>query len=196
MCITAVIAGASLLMSAVGTAASVSASNAQAKYARWDAKQQVKQIKIDTEVARISAMERESQRAREFNKSWSSSMAAIGAMGVAEHISFFQGIMPDSMEQLDQDTRAIRLGMAGQDEAAFKRIGVVGYRSQLAGFNAKMENIGAVAGFMQDAMNAYSFYSNYNVPGGGSKTGSGSAMGSGGISSAGGNTSAGRWAPG
>jgi hypothetical protein len=195
MCVTAVIAGASLLMSAVGTVASVSANNAQAKYARWEAKEQTKQIKIETEVARISAMERESQRAREFSHSWSTSMAAIGAMGVAEHISFFQGIMPDSMEQLDRDTRAIRLGMANQQESAFKQIGVVGYRSQLAGFNAKMENVGAVAGFMQDAMNAYSFYSNYNVPGGGSKGGGSSSMGSGGISSAGGHSYSGGWAP-
>jgi hypothetical protein len=173
MSITAVIAGASLLMSAVGAFSSIQGNKATAKYARWEADQTTKQIKVETELAKISAMEREGERANEFNRTWSSSMAAIGAMGVAEHISFFQGIGIESMDQFDTDVRAIRLGLATQEDAAHKQIGVVGYKSSLAQYNAKQQNVGAVAGFMQDAMNAYSFYSNYNVPGGGGKTGGG-----------------------
>lgn len=168
MCVTAVIAGASLLLSAVGTYSTIQANNAQADFARWEAQQQTKQLKIDTELARIAAMERENERAREFNRTWSSSMAAIGAMGVAEHISFFQGIGPESLDQFDADVRAIRLGFVHHDVANQQQIGVVGYKSRLAQYNAKVQNIGAVVGFMQDAMGAYSFYSKYNAPKGGS----------------------------
>ena len=168
MCITAVIAGASLLMSAIGTYATIQSNNANAAYAKYEAKQQTKQLKVDTELAKIAAMDRENQRAKEFNRTWSSSMAAIGAMGVAEHISFFQGIGPESLDQFDADVRAIRLGFVHQDVANQNQIGVIGYRSKVASYNAKMQNINAVAGFMQDAMNAYSFYSKYSTPSGGS----------------------------
>lgn len=164
MCITAVIAGASLLLSAVGTYATIKANNSQADYAKFEAKQRTKQLKVETEMAKISAMERENIRAKEFNRSWSASMAAIGASGVAEHISFFQGIGPENMEQFDQDTRAIRLGLVNQEEANYRQIGVIGYGAQVAKYNAKMQNIGAVAGFMQDAMSAYNFYSTNKAP--------------------------------
>lgn len=167
MCITAVIAGASLLLSATGTYATIQANNAQADYAKWEAKQRTKELKINTELAKISAMERENERAREFNRSWSSSLAAIGAMGVAEHISFFQGIGPDSLNQLDSDVRAIRLGLVHEEAGMHRQIRVIGYGARVAKFNAKTQNIGAVAGFMQDAMSAYSFYNKYNTPSGG-----------------------------
>lgn len=166
MCITAVIAGASLLLSAVGTYTTIAANNANASFAKWEAKQQTKQLQIDTELAKIAAMERENERAREFNRTWSSSMAAIGAMGVAEHISFFQGIGPESLDQFDADVRAIRLGFVHQDVANRQQIGVIGYKSKVAQYNARVQNIGAVAGFMQDAMSAYNFYSKYHTPSG------------------------------
>lgn len=166
MCITAIIAGAALLASAVGTYSTIRANNATASYQKWQANEQTKQLKVDTELAKIAAMEREGERAREFNHSWSSSLAAIGAANIAEHLSFFQGIAPENMNTLDQDVRAIRLGLVTQEGRAFSQIGVIGYGAKVAGFNAKMSNIGAAADFVSDAMSAYSFY-NANKGGGG-----------------------------
>lgn len=167
MCITAVIAGASLLMSAVGAYSAIQANNARADFAKFEAREKTKELKINTELAKIAAMERENIRAKEFHRSWSSSLAAIGASGVAEHISFFQGIGPENINQFDQDVRAIRLGLVHEEASNYRQIGVVGYGARVAKHNARMQNIGAVAGFMQDAMSAASFYNANKTPSGG-----------------------------
>lgn len=164
MCITAVIAGAALLASAVGTVATIRSNNANASYQKWQAKEQTKELKEQNELARISAMQRENERAREFNRTWSSSLAAIGASGIAEHISFFQGIGPESMAAFNDDIRAIRLGLAHDTQRNERQIRVVGYGARVAGFNAVQGNVGAMAGFMQDAMSAASFYNNNRTP--------------------------------
>lgn len=165
MCITAIIAGASLLMSAVGAYSTIQSNNAQADYAKWQATEQTKQLKVDTELAKIASLERENLRAKEFNKTWSSSLAAIGAANIAEHISFFQGIAPESMNSLDQDVRAIRLGMVTDEARMHEQIGVIGYGARVQSFNAKMSNIQALAQLGQDAMSAYSFYDKFKTPG-------------------------------
>jgi hypothetical protein len=167
MCVTAIIAGVSLLASAVGTYASIQSNNANKANAKFQADLRTKELVESTELAKIAAMQRENDRARTFSRAFSSSMAAIGASGAAEHISFFQGIGPDSDQQFLQDSRAIRLNLATERIANEREIGVVGFGSKIAGFNASMGNVGAIAGFMQDAMGAASLYAKTRVPAGG-----------------------------
>lgn len=167
MCVTAVLAGASLLMGAVNTATQIGANNANKKMVKWQSRERAKEIKEDADLRRIAAMEQENERARQFNRGFSSSMAAIGASGIAEHLSFFQGVDPDNREQLGKDTRAIRLGLVTGDVAGEREIQAGGYAARVAGFNAKMSNIGAVADFMADAMNMASSYGGNATPKGG-----------------------------
>lgn len=158
MCVTAVIAGVSLLASAGAAYSRIQANNANSRFESWKAKERTKELKADAENATIAAMDRENARAREFNRLWSTSMAAIGASGVSEHISFFQGIGPESMRQMNTDVRAIRLGMVTERERIGSQIGVVGYGSRVAKHNARMGNIGALAQFANEAMSAASYY--------------------------------------
>lgn len=164
MCITAVIAGAALLASAVGTYATIQSNNAQANYAKWEATERTKELKENNELARISAMQKENERAREFNRTWSASLAAIGASGLGEHLSFFQGIAPENMAAFNDDIRAIRLGLASNTQQNQRQIRVIGYGSRVASYNRSMGNLGALAGFMGDAMEAFSFYNTNKTP--------------------------------
>lgn len=178
MCVTAVIAGASLLFSAVGTYAQIQTNKAQNDWNQYNAREQTKELKARTELAKISSLETENARGREFQRSFSASLAAIAGSGVAEHISFFQGVAPDNMNQFASEIRAIRLNLVSEVDRNFRQIGVIKYGAQVSQFNSQMANVGAIAGFMQDAMSAASFYANMKTPSGGaSKAAASSALG-------------------
>lgn len=164
MCVTAIIAGASLLASAAGTAANISANNANAKIAKWQSKERAKEIVEETELRTIAAMEQENERARVFDRSFSSSLAAIGASGLGENASFTQGMLGADLDNLDRDSRAIRLGLAVDRTSGQREIQAGRFASRVAGFNSKMSNIGAMADFAKDAMAMASAYGGTGTP--------------------------------
>jgi hypothetical protein len=176
MCITLAIAAASLLIAGASTYATIQGNNAQADYAKFQAKAQTKELQVNNELMKISSLEKENERGREFSRQWGASMAAIGASGVAEHISFFQGIAPDNMDRFQDEVRAIRLNLVSETDRNTRQIGVVRYGAQVAGFNAKVANFGAIADFMQSAMSAATFYNSYKVPGKGPTPSAGGGM--------------------
>jgi hypothetical protein len=168
MCITAAIAVGSLLLAAGSTYVQIQGNNANKDYQQWAAKQQTKELLVNNELMKIASLEKENERGREFTRQWGQSMAAISASGVAEHISFFQGVAPENMDRFTDEVRSIRLNLVSDYDRNTRQIGVIKYGSQVAGYNAKIANFGAVADFMQSAMSAASFYNTYKTPGGSS----------------------------
>lgn len=164
MCITAIIAGASLLMSAVGTVSSIQANNAQADQQRAVELFKRKQLSEQATMESLDAGSRELARYDTYERQRSASLAAIGGSGLGDHISFFQGIEPSNKDRLNDDIRAIRLNLVHTESQIADGITISEYASDLAGFNAKMSNLGAVANFASDVMGAYSFYSTNKIP--------------------------------
>lgn len=163
MCVTAIIAGASLLMSAVGTYSSMQAANAQADQARAVELFKRKQLSEQATMESLDAGSRELSRMEGYERQRSASLAAIGASGLGDHISFFQGIEPSNKDKLNDDIRAIRLNLVHTESQLADGITVSEYTSSLAGFNAQQSKIGAMAGFAGDVMGAYSFYNTNSV---------------------------------
>ncbi len=158
MCVTAVLAGAALLASAVGTYSSMQASKAQAEQAQAMERLRRKQLAETGAMERIAASQREIGRMNAYETQRSSNLAAIGASGLGDHISFFQGIEPSNRDNLEQDIRAIRLNLTQKESQIADGIEVSEYAGQMAGYNARMSNIGALANFAGDVANVYSFY--------------------------------------
>ncbi len=166
MCVTAIIAGVALLTSAVGTVASIGAANANAANAQYQADVQTKQLNEQRRTAEIQALEQENERTAEFRRTRSAALAAIGASGLGEHISFFQGIDPSQQEAYLRDVRAVRLNLVQKKSSIADEITVAGYSAQIAKANASAQKIGAVANFAQTAMSVANFYNTNKTPGG------------------------------
>lgn len=158
MCVTAIIAGASLLASAVGTYASIQANNAQADQQRAMEQMRRKQLAEESMMNKLAAGRQEIARMETYELQRSSNLAAIGASGLGDHISFFQGIEPTNREAMEQDVRAIRLNLYQRESQVADSIQMSGYASDMAGYNARMSNIGAMAQFASSVAETYSFY--------------------------------------
>jgi hypothetical protein len=164
MCVTAIIAIASVAIGAVGTVASISAANANKRAAQFEADMKVKQLFREREGERIRALQTENVRADAFNQARSSAMAAIGASGLGEHISFFQAIDPEAKKAFLRDVSTVRLNMTAKRASITDEIGVTEFKKDIAVFNSKISKVGAIADFMQTAMGAASFYNANATP--------------------------------
>lgn len=165
MCITAILAAASLVTGAIGAKASISAANNNMRAEIWKANLEQQQASDQRKQLEIQAMQQENERSREFERSRSSALAAIGASGLGEHISFFNGIDPAGQENFLRDVRAIRLNMTAEKKTLADQISVADYSKVIARSNAKASKLSALADFAGAAMNAFNFYNMYKIPG-------------------------------
>lgn len=159
MCVSAaVIAAVTVVTSAVSMGSSIASANANKRSARYTGELERKQMNERAKIERLAAMEAENARRADFAATRSRALAAIGASGLSDNISYFQGIAGDEQDQFLRDVRNIRLGMV-QDEANLRDgLAASRYGVKIAGFNAKQTKIGAVAQFAKAAMSAASFY--------------------------------------
>jgi hypothetical protein len=166
MCVTAVIALAAIatVASGVGAAASMGAAKGAARNAAYQAKMEQKQIAEQKQSAQLQALRQEVGRVNEFAAVRSSALASIGSSGLSENISWAQGIAPEDTRQLGQDVGAIRLNLFQAESSLADRVGVSEYGAKVAKFNAGMQKLSAVSGFLKDSANAASFYAT-NTPG-------------------------------
>jgi hypothetical protein len=162
--ITATIAAVTVVSAGVGMAASIGAANANMAAARYEAQQQERQLYRQREMDRVAALQKENARAAEFDQSRSAAIAAIGASGLGEHISFFQSIDPQAKKAFLRDVRTVRLNMTAERASIADQVGVTEYKRDIAVFNAKMSKVGAVADFVKTAMSAASFAAGNATP--------------------------------
>ena len=158
MCVTAAIAAVSVAASAMGLFSSIQSANAAKDRGRYLAQVEAKQAQESYDNAKLQALQQEVGRTEQFNRERSSALAAIGSSGQAQHLSFAQGIDPANQENLDRDIRSIRLNLIGEGARYRDERRTAGYNYQMAGFNAKMQKIGAVGGFIKDTIGAASYY--------------------------------------
>lgn len=152
MCVTAaVLAGAALASSAVGTAVSISTANANKKMQQYQLDVQKKQLNEEREIAKLQAQEAEVARLEEFRRQRAANLSAIAASGVGQNISFLQGIAPAEEKARNLDLRNIRLGNLTQSNRIADQIKVNRLSFDTAGVNARNAVIGAVSGFVGDA---------------------------------------------
>lgn len=158
MCVTAALAAVAVVSSAVGVYSSIQSANAAKDRGRYMAQLEAKQAQERYDNAKLQALEQETQRTQQFNRERSSAMAAIGASGVANHISFAQGIDPSNQDALDRDIRAVRLNLIGEGARYRDERATAGYKYQMAGYNAKIAKLSAVGQFVGDLASAGSYY--------------------------------------
>lgn len=164
MCITAILAAASLVASAIGTKASMASADANRDAEIYKANLEQQQADEQRKATEIQAMQQENERAREFEKSRSASLAAIGASGLGEHISFFNAIDPAAKQSFLQDVRNVRLNLVQKQKTLADQIQVAEVSKSIARTNAANSKIGAIANFAQTAMSSYSFMKTNAVP--------------------------------
>lgn len=164
MCVTAVLAAVAVVAAAAGTATSISAANNNSASAEYTRLVQNKQAKEARDTAEIQALQQENARTSEYEKTRSSAIAAIGASGLGEQISYFQGIEPDSRNAYLRDVRSVRLNLTQQQSGIADQIQVNDVAASTAKANASASKVGAVAGFVQTAMSAANFYNTNKTP--------------------------------
>lgn len=164
MCVTAILAGVALVASAAGAYTSIQSANAQRDQSLYVERMRRKQLSEQSAVTRLAAGQQEIERGRQYQAERSAALAAIGASGLGDHISFFQGIEPSSRSALADDVRAIRLNLVHEESQIADSIAVSEYSSKLAKFNAGMSKVGAIANFAGDVVDTFSFYQQYKRP--------------------------------
>lgn len=167
MCISAaVLAGAALAASAVGTAATISSAKANQRMQEYQLDAQKKQMQEEREIASLQAQEAELARLDEFRRQRAANLAAVAASGVGQNISFLEGIAPAEERALKLDIRNLRMGDLATGNRIAEQIRVNRMSRQVAGINARNQVIGAITGFIGDAASTGREYKK-------SKTGSG-----------------------
>lgn len=164
MCVTAIIAAATVVAAGVGAAASISAANARKKQSAYEVQMRNRQAYRERELSRIASLERENGRAEEFHRARSAALAAIGASGLGEHISFFQSIDPEAQKAYLRDVRRVRLNMAQTESSIADQVKVSEYRGEIERHNANMSKVTAISDFIQTAMSAANFYVTNSTP--------------------------------
>lgn len=164
MCVTAILAGAALVASAVGTYSSIKSANAQARSEQYVEQIKRKQLSEQAAMNKLAAAEQENQRGLQYASERSSALAAIGASGLGDHISFFQGLEPSNQDQFNDEVRAIRLNLTHSNSQIADSIQVSNFTSKMAKFNASMSKVGALAKFAGDAVSTFQFYQTYKTP--------------------------------
>lgn len=152
MCVSAaVLAAAALVAAGTSTVVSIASAEGNKRAQQSMLDEQQKQLKEEREIARLQAQEAEIQRFNEFRRQRATNAASLAASGVRENISFLQGIMPAEERALRLDIGSIRMGdIMGQNRIA-SQIRVNRLSRDVAGFNASMQKVGAVASFVGTA---------------------------------------------
>lgn len=165
MCISAAIIAASTVLAAgVGAYSSIQSANANARAAKYESAVRTKQLRERRSIERLAALEAENERSSEFSRLRSAAFAAIGASGLGENISFFQGTDPEQKRAFLRDVRNIRLGFEQSRSTIADEIQVSAFGVRMAKANAGIAKIGAIADFARTAMSAASFYSSVATP--------------------------------
>jgi hypothetical protein len=165
MCVTAtVLAAASLVSATAGTAVSIASAGANKRAQQTMLDEQQKQIKEEREIARLQAQEAEVERLNDFRRQRASNAAALAASGLRENISFLQGVMPAEERALRLDIGALRMGDIGTQNRLASQIRVNRFQRDVAGFNAGMQTIGALAGLAGSAASAVSNFQATKTP--------------------------------
>jgi hypothetical protein len=165
MCVSAaVIAGVALLGSAVSAVSTISSANADQANREFANQLKEKQLRERRQLEELSAIETENARRDEFSQTRSAALAALGASGVSENISFFQAVDPEQQAALARDVRNVRLGFVSESSSIADQIRVGAYDTVIGGYNTKMKKVGAVGDFVQSAASAANFYETNKTP--------------------------------
>lgn len=165
MCATAlVLAAVATVAAGAGAYVSIQSANAQAAQAEYNSKLRQKQVDEARRNAEIQALQEENARTADFQQKRSSALAAIGAAGLGEHLSFVQGMEPEAQSAYLRDVRNIRLNLTAKRSTMADEVQVAEYGARIAKANAGFAKIGALADFVQTAASAYSFATNYGTP--------------------------------
>lgn len=159
MCFTATLAGSMLLGSAASSlVSSLVSSKAEYRETKYVERLKQKQLSEQAEVTRLAAAQQELSRGRQYMSERSSALAAIGASGLGDHISFFQGLEPSNRDQFNDEVRAIRLNLTHEESQIADSIQVSEFTSKMAKFNMRMSQVGAAHQFATDVASAFAFY--------------------------------------
>lgn len=166
MCVTAIVIAsvAAVASAGVGAYTSIQSANANANAARYKYAMETKAAYEQREMARIEAAQAEIGRTEEFEQARSAALAAIGASGLGEHISFFQAIDPKAQSAFLRDVRSIRLNLTQKETSIADQVQVAGFEKDINLFNTKLTKIGAIADFITTSMQAASFYAMNSTP--------------------------------
>jgi hypothetical protein len=175
MCISAtVLAVASLVVSAAGTAVSISAASANAAAQQDMLDLQRKQMREQMEVQALQAQEAAMNRTEEYRRQRAANLAAMAASGVGQNMSFLQGIAPAEERALRTDLANIRLGFVGGQNRMADEIRVNRLNRDIVGMNKTASIAGSLINFAGSAAQIGNTYQTYNTPGGGTSKPSGS----------------------
>ena len=164
MCISAtILAAASFVTTAAGTATSVMANNAQNSAMQQQLALQREQLNAEREQQLMQTRQAELQRLKDFQRQRASGFAALATMGLGDHMSFLQGIDPAEREALRMDLSNIRLGYLTGANRIADEIRVNRLSSQVSSYNKTMGNIGAGINLIGAGINSASFVKNYQT---------------------------------
>ena len=158
MCVSAAIAASVAAAATVaGTAVSIGATNANARQQKLALDMERKQMQEEREVARAQAIEAETERVAEYERTRAANLAALAATGTRSE-SFLQGIEKASEKALSFDLANIRTGLLQTDIAAQRGIRVNRMNRQAVGIAAGLQKAGAITGAIGDLANIGSQY--------------------------------------
>lgn len=143
-----------LSLMVLGMGSSIASANANQNNAQYQRDMANKAAKEQGDTAAIQASQAENARTTEFMKARSSSLAAIGASGLGDHLSFFQAMDGESQTQWLRDVANIRLNLTQTKSTLADQVRVNDYSFQVAKVNAKTAKIAAVATFAQSVEQA------------------------------------------
>lgn len=181
MCISAaIIAGASLALSAASAVATIDNANYQQGMLELQAAEQRDQMRAEQEGERIKAMEAESARLREYNELRGANLLFLAGSGIGQSMSFTQGIEQANLRELNRDLANIRLNKLGGESRFANQIRVNKTQVQIGKTQSKSAKFGAALNFAGDALGSADTYNKYQTPsGGGSSAAASSGSGSG-----------------
>lgn len=138
--------------------------NADKANTQYQAKMQLRALYRQREADRLAALQQENGKAEEYEQSRSAALAAIGASGLGEHLSFFQSIDPNAKTAFLRDVSTIRLNMTASRATTADQVGVTEMKKRIGMFNSTMSKVGAVSDFIQTAMQAASMGAGAGTP--------------------------------
>lgn len=159
MCISAtVIAGASLLTSAIGTVAAIDNANYNSKMQEYQLEEQREAMRQQQDRERLKAMEAEQARLQEYRQIREANLAWLGIAGTGQNMSFLQGSDKADEKNMRKDLRNIRIGMLDANSRLASQIRVNNIRSDVNRSNANSAKFNAVVGFAGDALSTFNYY--------------------------------------
>lgn len=160
MCVTAAIAAVATV---AGTAVSIGAANINAAQQKLALDMEKKQLEAERETARAQAVEAETERVAEYERTRAANIAALAATGTRSE-SFFQGIEKASERALALDLANIRTGFLETDVAAQRGIRVNRMSRQAVSLSAGLQKAGAVIGAIGDLNKIATQYGQTKTP--------------------------------